>query len=93
MLIEKQDCPYWRAGECRACTDECRYSVESVSMSTKLPSVLQHPRGSISMERALKQIKDLLETEIDTEGFPETEDRVNASIDDIETMLSCIDRG
>lgn len=55
-----------------------------------LPSVLVPPKpnSGISMERALKQIKDLLEhykTEYEIE-----EDRVNASIDDIEVMLLSI---
>jgi len=56
----------------------------------KLPSVLQHPRGSISMERALKLIREML-CEID----PASEaayDRATAALDDVETMLELIDR-
>lgn len=59
-------------------------------ISESLPSVLHHPRGSISMERALKQIKELLEgipTDTVEEGLA---DRVNASIDDVDTMLERI---
>lgn len=28
MNIEKQDCAFWRAGQCNACTNKCRYSKE-----------------------------------------------------------------
>ena len=59
-------------------------------VSNQLPSVLFDSRGSISMERALKQIKELLEL------IPESgiigEDRISASLEDIDTMLNHIDR-
>ena len=58
-------------------------------IDNKLPSVLQHRRGSISMERALKQIKDLL-CDIDTSDNESLYDKVQASIDDVETMLEKI---
>ena len=58
-------------------------------IDNKLPSVLQHRRGSISMERALKQIKDLLYN-IDTSDNESLYDKVQASIDDVETMLDNI---
>jgi hypothetical protein len=56
-------------------------------ISDHLPSVLQDPRGSISMERALKQIRDLIleYAVVATKDFES--DRINASLDDIETML------
>lgn len=57
--------------------------------SNNLPLVLLHPRGSISMERALKQIKDLLEQYVE----PPTDaavDRLQASLDDIDTMLESL---
>lgn len=28
MKIEKQDCAFYRGGQCNACTDKCRYSTE-----------------------------------------------------------------
>lgn len=53
-----------------------------------IPAVLQHRRGSISTLRALKQIKELLERlEVDTEY---DEDRLNTSLDDIDTMIEKI---
>lgn len=60
-------------------------------MSPKLPSVLQQPNGnSISIERALKQALDLLDfLPINT---PQLEDAVNATQDDLYTMLRAIDR-
>jgi hypothetical protein len=60
--------------------------------SNHLPSILipAPPNSSISLERALKQIKQLLE-EAPIEG-PSHEDRLNASIDDCDVMLSCIKR-
>ena len=60
---------------------ECKY----------IPAVLtgQGRKSSISMERALKQIKQLLENIDD----PELEDRVLASLDDIDLMLEQIFHG
>jgi hypothetical protein len=55
-----------------------------------LPSVLQHPKGSLSMERALKQILRLLPLVEPIDKL--MEDEVAASIDDVETMLSKINR-
>ena len=59
-------------------------------MAKHLPSVLQGTNGqsSISMERALKQIRDLLLYVDDASE----EDRVNASLDDIDMMIRAIDR-
>jgi len=60
-------------------------------VSDKLPSVLYRENGnSLSMERALKQMKELLEG-IETLE-PERIDRLEASIDDCATMLLCINR-
>lgn len=60
-----------------------------MAMAKKLPSVLQQPNGnSLSMERALKQIRSLLEYG----EFLGEEDKVDASIDDIVTMLTSLDR-
>lgn len=64
-------------------------------MNTKLPAVLipKAPNSAISMERALKQIKRLLE-QMNTEYFSAADfDEQQASIDDVDVMLSCIDRG
>ena len=61
-------------------------------MSNQLPSVLTPPApfSAISMERALKQIKKLLEQcDID----PALEDELATSIDDVDVMLQCINRG
>lgn len=60
-------------------------------MSPHLPSVLQDPQGSIAMYRSLKQIKELIE-EI-TPTNESHEDRINASLDDIETMMKRINTG
>jgi len=46
-----------------------------------MPQTLYHPRGSISVQRALKNLLDVLHD-------PTDEDRFNAAIDDLETMLS-----
>lgn len=57
--------------------------------SPYLPNVLQvfnRPDSSLSMERALKQIRELLIS------HPEDSDTVNASLDDIDTMLRAIKR-
>jgi len=56
-----------------------------------IPAVVYDPRGSISTERALKQIKDLL-CMFPVEGSEDLIDRINASIDDVETMLANIRR-
>ena len=57
-------------------------------VSNSLPSILQPtpPTSPISMERALKQILTLLNE------LPDGDHRVDASIDDVDVMLSCIDR-
>ena len=57
-------------------------------MSPQLPSVLQDPRGSISMYRALKQIRELIEGI--TPENDSHEDQINASLDDLETMMNRI---
>lgn len=61
-------------------------------MAPKLPSVLQAPRNnSISMERSLKQIRELLEG-IQSGKFGDSiDDRVNASLDDLDLMIRNID--
>jgi len=61
--------------------------------SDKLPSTLSGygALSAISMERALNQIKSLLET-LDGET-PEMADKIEASLDDIDLMLHQIDRG
>jgi hypothetical protein len=60
----------------------------------KIPSVLtpKPPDSSISTERALKQIKQLLEEHQSLTENEHTEDMLNASIDDVEVMLGCIER-
>jgi hypothetical protein len=61
-------------------------------MSPHLPSVLQGTNGqsSISTERALKQIKDLVESILPTTQHDE--DMVQAALDDLDMMLQSIDR-
>lgn len=54
-----------------------------------IPTVLLDSRGSISTARALRQIKDLLE-QYPLTNNPAAEDRIAASLDDIETMLANI---
>jgi hypothetical protein len=56
-----------------------------------IPAVVYDPRGSISTERALNQIKDLL-CMFPIEGNEDLVDRITASIDDVETMLANIQR-
>lgn len=60
-------------------------------MSPNLPGVLQGKgqETSIPMERALNQIKDLLEEHAVDHG---DDDRVQASIDDVDMMLRHIVR-
>lgn len=67
--------------------------------SDTLPSVLlaPNPANSISMERALKQAKELLEgyfanygPTLPKEERERLEDQLQASIDDIDTMLAAI---
>ena len=61
-------------------------------MSSKLPAVLQVPlpNSSISIERTLKQIQELLE-QYPAVDAP-TEDRIQASLGDIATMIRAIER-
>lgn len=62
--------------------------------STSIPAVLYDPCGSISMERALRQIQSILvEVSIAQQNNPKYRDRVEASLDDITLMLRSIDRG
>ena len=59
------------------------------TMSPCLPSVLQAPNNnSIAMYRALRQIKWLLERHV--AETTEEEDRLNASLDDVEIMLKAV---
>ena len=64
-----------------------------------LPSILspESPYSPISMERALNQIRKLLESYLDdAQGGPfddAVEDSLRASLDDVGVMLSCIERG
>ena len=67
-----------------------------MTMATTLPSVLTAPHAgdSLSMERALKQIRDLLnQFGHELERQNRTTDRVDASLDAIDTMLKAVDRG
>jgi hypothetical protein len=57
-------------------------------ISQQLPSVLYAKDGSVSTERALKQILNLLENYTDNCN----EDALEASISDVKTMLSAINR-
>jgi hypothetical protein len=61
-----------------------------IEFSTELPRVLSapNPDNSISVLRALKQIRSLLEM---VEPSNEAEiDMVNASLDDVETMIEAV---
>jgi len=61
-------------------------------ISNKLPSVLTRKGyNSISTERALKQIRELLWLTFPTNNHES--DMLNASLDDLEMMLLCIERG
>lgn len=51
---------------------------------SKLPAVLQHPRGSLSVERALKNVLEVLKN---ADVSTTHEDRLDAAIDDVESML------
>lgn len=62
-------------------------------MANKIPQIIQTPRASISTERALKQIKEHLETFHGITHFESSRASVEASIDDVDTMLEAIDRG
>jgi hypothetical protein len=60
-------------------------------ISDRIPSVLTRKGySSISTERALKQVKELLE-EIEPLG-PHHQDQLLASLDDVDMMLAAIDR-
>lgn len=61
--------------------------------SDHMPAVLCDPKGvqsSISVERALRQIKDLLESF--AVGNEPPQDRLEASIGDVEFMISRVQR-
>jgi hypothetical protein len=58
-----------------------------MTVANKIPSVLFAPKGSISTERALKQILDILEN-CDYQDVHKLE----ASIDDVQFMLARINR-
>ena len=63
-----------------------------MTFRNSLPSVLVPTNGdsSISMERAIKQVLELMEyLPVRDDSF---EDRVNASTDDLKTMLAAIER-
>lgn len=64
-----------------------------MAANNSLPGVLQPPapNSAISMERALNQIRELLlESQFVNDA---QEDKLNASLDDLDVMLRCIDRG
>lgn len=58
--------------------------------SDKLPAVLVAPRGSISLERALKQMRRLLTDAVAASAV--NKDHAEATFDDLETMLKAIQR-
>lgn len=61
-------------------------------INSQLPSILtpKPPISSISMERALKQAKDLI---LQIEPIDAShEDKIQATLDDLEVMLECIER-
>jgi hypothetical protein len=60
-----------------------------MSFATKIPSVLQQPKGnSLSVERVLKQARDLLM------NYPSqnNENELMICIEDLETLIQNIDR-
>jgi hypothetical protein len=61
-------------------------------ISSKIPAILavEKPNNSISMERAMKQILELLESM--TAESDSQNDRIEASIDDVNVILEHIDR-
>lgn len=63
--------------------------------SPHLPVVLlpPPPYSALSMERSLKQIRELLLEALPADDTqPELTDKVLASIDDVDVMLECIKR-
>jgi hypothetical protein len=73
---------------CTVDCGHCKGQGPPSGRAESLPKVLSVGGGNsaISMERALKQIKDLLQV-YPTSDDLSFEDRVNASIDDVEVML------
>ena len=64
-----------------------------MTIATKIPSVLQQPHGnSLSVERVLKSVLDLLEF-VPVDGNPTREDRLNTTESDVQDLLRAIDRG
>lgn len=77
-------------------TDKPIFTSPMQSRSEKLPAVLLADRAMLSMERALNQIHELL---VAYHGIVwagklniPLEDRITASIDDVESMLDSIER-
>ena len=60
----------------------------NTKIQKQLPAIIQHPRGYISTYRALKQIKQILELIPYVDDYEEV--KIQASLDDIETMLETI---
>ena len=59
--------------------------------ANKIPSVLYQAHGnSLSIERVIKQTLDLLSLVPDSDDA--TEARLIVTIEDLETILSCLDR-
>lgn len=63
-----------------------------MARATFLPSILspQPPNSAISMERALKQAYELIEGIKPNNGSHE--DKILATLDDLEVMLGCVKR-
>ena len=60
-------------------------------IANKIPSVLYQAHGnSLSIERVIKQALDLLSLVPASDDA--TEDKLNVTIEDLETILSCLDR-
>ena len=60
-------------------------------IANKIPSVLFQAHGnSLSIERVIKQALDLLS--FVPVSYNATEDKLNVTIEDLETILACLDR-
>ena len=66
-----------------------------IDFAKELPQVLQHPRGNIAMYRALKQMRELIDAIVVDEtmagvDYDSLTDKINASLDDIDTMMDAL---
>jgi hypothetical protein len=63
-----------------------------VTRGTTIPAVLAVGPDTISTERALNQVKELLDLLEEQTTDEHTIDRLHASLDDVDTMLRAVQR-